>query len=183
MLPIARKKKPDWGAIKAEYIGGGISQRELSIKHGVSFNTLSKRANDEKWAAQRKKAYENVTEKAQRKTADAKASNAVKLEMVRAELIDKLYKIVKQIPEKSGTHIRQSQTDKQTGKQLTVDYELAVLVTMFEKLSTGATADLERQKQFAEENNTTLMTYADLFRRVARTRTLEDIESGGGTDV
>ena len=98
-------------------------------------------------------------------------------------MIDKLLKDIAKMVEKDGTHIRQSQTDKQTGRQLTVDYDLSVLVGMFEKLSTGATADLERQKQFAEENNTTLMTYADLFRRVARTRTLEEIESGGGTDV
>ena len=105
----------------------------------------------------------------------------MKLEKIRAMLIDKIQIAIEQMPNKSGTHIRQSSTDKESGRQISVDYDLSTLVAAFEKLSTGSTADFERQKQFANENNATLMSYADLFKRPARKRTLDELE--GGSDV
>lgn len=98
-------------------------------------------------------------------------------------LIDRIIKAIEQMPEKGGTHVRQSHMDKESGKQMSVDYDLTALVSAFEKLSSGATADFERQKQFANENNTVLMSYADLFKRPARMRTIEQVESGGEDDV
>ncbi len=178
VLPIARKKKPDWNAIKAEYIGGGISQQELAEKHGIPYPTLRDRAHEEKWTQSRKNARIKSVKKAEDRTADAAAANAVKLQKARAMLIDRIIKALEQMPDKSGTRIRQSQFDKNTGKQLSVDYDLSTLVSAFEKLSSGSTADFERQKQFAEENNTVLMAYADLFKRPARSRTIEELESG-----
>ena len=165
--------------IRAEYIAGGISQRKLAEKYGVSYNTLIKRANDEKWATDRKDAYNKGAKKAQQKVADKAANNAVKLERAREMLIDRIISAIEQMPEKSGTHVRQTQSDRDTGRQLSVDYDLMTLVSALEKLSSGAAADKERQKQFAQENNTVLMSYADLFSRPARKRTIEEIESGG----
>lgn len=40
MIPIEETKRIDWNAIRAEYIGGGISQRKLAKKYGVSDTTL-----------------------------------------------------------------------------------------------------------------------------------------------
>jgi hypothetical protein len=82
------------------------------------------------------------------------------------------------MPKNGGTHTRQSQTDKQTGKMMSVDYDLAALINALEKLSTGTTADTERQKRYLEENNTVMASYADLFSRPARRRTIEQIEAG-----
>ena len=144
---------------------------------------MSSRAIKEKWADQRRKGYEKSAEKAQQKTANAAAANAVKLEKARAMLIDRIIIAIEKMPENAGTHIRQSKLDKQTGQQLSVDYDLSTLVAAFEKLSTGTTADYERQKQFAQENNTVMIGYADLFRRAARQRTIEEIEAGGDGDV
>lgn len=175
---MAHKKKPDWDSIKAEYIGGGISQRNLAQKHGVPYCTLRERSEREGWVNARKEVSRKVVAKAAQKTAEAAANNAVKLEKARAMLIDRIIKALEQMPDKSGTRIRQSQFDKNTGKQLSVDYDLSTLVSAFEKLSSGSTADFERQKQFAEENNTVLMSYADLFKRPARSRTIEELESG-----
>lgn len=175
---MARKKKPDWNAIKAEYIGGGVSLRILAEKHKVPYGTLRRRYEDDHWKEARDKAKQEVSKKAIRETADAAAENAVKLQKARAMLIDRIIKALEQMPDKSGTRIRQSQFDKNTGKQLSVDYDLSTLVSAFEKLSSGSTADFERQKQFAEENNTVLMSYADLFKRPARSRTIEELESG-----
>lgn len=93
-------------------------------------------------------------------------------------MIDKILSAIEQMPKHGGTHTRQSQTDKETGKQMSIDYDLSALVSAFEKLTTGTTADIERQKRFVEENNTTLMGYADLFSRPARQRTIEELERG-----
>ena len=187
MITIARTKKPDWGAIRAEYIAGGISQRDLADKHKLSYGTLRSRAYKEGWVQTRedtvRKFNEKTAQKAAQKTADAAAANAVKLEKARALLIDKIIIALEQMPKNAGTHVRQSQMDRNTGKQMSVDYDLSALVSAFEKLSSGATADFERQKQFAKENNTTLMGYADLFKRPARMRTIEEIESGGDVNV
>lgn len=142
--------------------------------------TLRKHAEGEHWTDVRKRARQKAGEKAAQRTADAAAANAVKLEKARALLIDKIIKALEQMPEKSGTRIRHSQSDRETGKQTSVDYDLQVLVNAFEKLSSGSTADFERQKQFSKENNTVMMTYADLFKRAAKVRTIADIEDGGG---
>lgn len=187
MIKIAGKKKPDWNAIRAEYIGGDISQRDMAEKYKIPYATLRDKAQAEKWTDARKKAREKSVEKsaqkAAQKTADAAAANAVKLEKARALLIDKIMLALEQMPNKSGTRIRQTHTDKNNGNQVSVDYDLSILVSAFEKLSSGSTADFERQKQFAKENNTTLMGYADLFKRPARMRTIEEIESGGESNV
>lgn len=83
------------------------------------------------------------------------------------------------MPKNGGTHTRQSQTDKQTGRQMTIDYDIQTLINALEKLSNGSTADIERQKRFLEENNSVMVGYADLFSRPARKRTIEQLESGG----
>ena len=179
LITIARKKKVDWNALKAEYIGGGVSVQALADKHKLAYGTVRRRYEEDNWKEAREKARQKSSEMAAKKTADAAAANAVKLEKARALLIDKILQAIEKMPNQAGTRIRQSQIDKNTGKQMSVDYDLAILVQAFEKLSSGATADYERQKQFSQENNTTMMTYADLFKRPARTRTIEEVESGG----
>ena len=140
------------------------------------------RAQREKWTDARVKARQNgsikAAQKAAQKTAEAAAQNAVKLEKARGLLIDHILRAIEMMPKNGGTHTRQSQTDKQTGKQMSIDYDLQTLINALEKLSTGSTADVERQKRFLDENNTTMITYADVFSRPARKRTIESIESG-----
>lgn len=50
----------DWKKIKKEYIKGGISQRKLAEKHGISYGTLRKVAEKENWAELRAKAGEKA---------------------------------------------------------------------------------------------------------------------------
>lgn len=137
-----------------------------------------RKANKENWKRLRDETESRTIARVQQKTANAIANNAVKLEKARGMLIDKFLAAIEQMPKHGGTHIRQTQTDKETGKQMSIDYDLSALVNTFEKLTTGTTADLERQQQFIEDNNTTLMGYADLFSRPARQRTIEELERG-----
>ena len=68
--------KTDWNRIKGEYVAGGISQRELAKKYGLSWSTLQKRANRERWAEVRQRACNKVVEKVVQETAKKKADNA-----------------------------------------------------------------------------------------------------------
>jgi hypothetical protein len=51
----------DYSKIKAEYIAGGISYRELARKHKVSFNTLKDIAVGEGWYKLRQQAHNDAT--------------------------------------------------------------------------------------------------------------------------
>ena len=57
---MAAGKPPRWERIQAEYVKGGISYRELAAKHGVSLDTLEKRARREGWGDQLRQAGEKV---------------------------------------------------------------------------------------------------------------------------
>lgn len=66
-------KTPDWDAIKNEYITTRISQRALAAKHGVSYNTMRKRAEPGRWKEEREKYYRKANAKALAK-AESKAA-------------------------------------------------------------------------------------------------------------
>ena len=70
------KKSPDWNRIKAEYVAGGISQRDLADKYGIPFGTMQKRAVKGKWTEERTQAGAKVVEKVIQKTAKKTADNA-----------------------------------------------------------------------------------------------------------
>ena len=101
--------KPDWNAIRAEYIGGGISQRKLAEKHGVSADVLMQKANREGWKKDRDKAMSKAIAKVQQKSANAIADNV----KVAAELKNQLLKRLQAIAEKypfDATEIRSRQS-------------------------------------------------------------------------
>lgn len=45
----AKKGKPNWNKIKAEYLAGGTSYRKLCEKYGVPLSTLRRKAKNEQW--------------------------------------------------------------------------------------------------------------------------------------
>lgn len=54
-------RRVDWARIRAEYVRGGVSQRDLAAKHGISYNTLKDRAARESWGSQAQQAHRKVT--------------------------------------------------------------------------------------------------------------------------
>lgn len=56
-------KRPDWQQIKAEYIKGEMSVKELAEKYGVSANQIYKRASSDGW----KKTMEKIRQKTEEK--------------------------------------------------------------------------------------------------------------------
>ena len=67
---------PNWDAIKAEYLAGGISQRRLAEKYGIGEYTLLRRANREQWAQLRDECCNKSTMKMVQDTADDRAELA-----------------------------------------------------------------------------------------------------------
>jgi transcriptional regulator with XRE-family HTH domain len=95
--------KFDWNAIRAEYISGGISQRQLAEKYGVSETTLMKRASKERWNDKRKQADSKSVEIAQQKTANAIADNAAIAQRIKQKLLKRLEKEIDELPEHLGS--------------------------------------------------------------------------------
>lgn len=100
---MSKKKQTDWNAIRAEYIGGGISQRKLADKYGVSFNTLQRRAQKEGWNKQRLKVYDKSAEKILQKTVNTASDNAAIAQRIKQKLLIKLEKEIDNLPEQLGS--------------------------------------------------------------------------------
>ena len=93
MIPIG-KTNPDWNRIKAEYVAGGISQREHADKYGIPFGTMQKRARKGKWTEERTQAGEKVVEKVIQETAKKTADNATLAADIKRKgllLLDRLF--------------------------------------------------------------------------------------------
>lgn len=142
----------NWNQIRAEYIKGGISQRKLAEKHGVSVNTLIKKANSEKWSSQRSETYNTVTKAVQQKTADAVADNATLAAGIKRKLLERLDRIIDTIPEDDATEIQVFSRQKRKV------YKLRDLTAMYKDL----TGDMAQQDSAGSE---LLKSLVDLERR------------------
>lgn len=146
MIPIAI----DWNAIRAEYIGGGISTRKLAAKHGVSYNTLKDVAIEEGWSALREQANSKSTAEAQQRTAEAAADNAT----IAADLKKRLLLRLKRTEEKLPMDATEVQMQKD-GKK--VIYKLRDI--------TAAYRDLTADMVMTEQGNELLNALMELERR------------------
>ena len=170
MIPIG---KTDWNAIKAEYIGGGISQRELAEKHGVSPDYLMQKANKEHWKQDRDEAIKKGLAKSQQKAADAIAESSTIAARIRAKLLAKLEKEIDALPDLIGSETRNSiieneyATNKKgnaigtkptKAKEISKAYKLRDLTAAFKDL----TADMQMPESAA---NPLLQSLYDLERR------------------
>ena len=89
MIGIVAKKKPNWDAIKAEYLRGGTSYRKLAAKHGVSFSTLEKRARRESWDAETRQIGDTVATELPRRIAETILSEAERITRRHFDIWDK----------------------------------------------------------------------------------------------
>lgn len=84
------KKRINWAAIQAEYIGGNIGQERLAKKHGLAYGSLRRRAEAEGWYELKKQAIRECGVKAAQKTAEAASDNALTAARIKARLLAKL---------------------------------------------------------------------------------------------
>ena len=130
-----------WRKIKGEYIAGGISQRALAEKYGVSLPTLARRAKKEKWTAKRKDADMKAVEKVSEKKAEIVADNAVLLEQIKTGIRQKLAQMVQAYPDASAAEV------KHRTKNTEIIYRMkdiaAVYAALEGKTAKGQSADIE----------------------------------------
>ena len=161
MIPIG---KTDWNAIRVEYIGGGISQRELAEKYGVSEAYLVKKANKEHWKQDRDQAVRKGIEKGLQKTANAISSNAEIAVRIKRKLLTRLEREIDALPDLIGSETRNSVTEmdgsrgKKTQKELTKAFKLRDLAAAYKDL----TADMISTETAGSE---LLQSLYDLERR------------------
>ena len=132
----------NWRKIKAEYIAGGISQRALAEKHGISVRTIERRAQKEKWTKKRRDADGKAVEKVAEKTAEIVADNATLCEQINTKLLQKLAVLVDQFPEKGAGELRKKEAD---GTELIYRMKdiAAVYESLSDKIPAGMSADIE----------------------------------------
>ena len=87
------KKRIDWAAIQAEYIGGNIGQKRLAKKHGIAYGSLRYRARVENWYELKLAAVRETGAKSAQKTAEAASDNALVAARIKAKLLDRLEKL------------------------------------------------------------------------------------------
>lgn len=102
----------DWLKIKNDYINGGGSYRELAERHGVSIDTIKKRAAVEKWKDARTEYAQNVHQKVQEETASILVSQEVKR-------VERLLTITNQFVDRIEQAVRELNRTQVTNKKKT----------------------------------------------------------------
>ena len=85
----------DWKKIKAEYIAGGVSYRELCEKYGVSESSMRKKAAKEQWTELRN----TVDTKNEQKLVERLSEETVNIDEKYFKLVDKLMSKAEQVIE------------------------------------------------------------------------------------
>lgn len=98
VIPIANDKKPDWNAIRAEYITGGTSYRILADKYGVSKDMIARKSKAGHWGKDRATARDAAAKRVIQKTAEAVADNAMIAERLKRKLLLRLERIESKYP-------------------------------------------------------------------------------------
>lgn len=138
----------NWRRIKAEYIAGGISQRAIAEKYGVSVRTIERRAQKEKWTTKRRDADGKAVEKLANKKAEIVIDNAVLLERAKTGLLKRLVAMVEEYPDTNAAELRK----KQNGALLIYRMKdiAAIYAALEDKTAAGKNPDIEDLTPLAE---------------------------------
>lgn len=138
MILIDTEKRIDWHAIRAEYIAGGVSQRELAEKYDLSFSTIQKKCQRENWTKAREEAKIKIAENVVQKTADAAADNATIAANIKRKGLLMLERLFDDFARHTATEHRESAdgvTDIKRLRDLTAAYK-----DLTEDMQTGGNA-------------------------------------------
>jgi transposase-like protein len=139
VVQIDKEKRVDWHQIRAEYISGGISYRQIAKKYDIPFGTVRGRAQKEKWVKERECAEHNVNTITAQKIAEKTADNAVIFERMRKKALLKLERELDSVLEKEGTESRHTETyfseeGKRTISETTIS-KLADILALMERIA------------------------------------------------
>lgn len=75
---LSLEEKINWAKIKADYVSGKYTYRQLAEKYKISFSTLSKKAKKNKWVSLKRKREERVAKNVQQKLEEKQTKEIVK---------------------------------------------------------------------------------------------------------
>ena len=87
----------DWNLIKAEYIAGGISYRELAKKYNVPFSSLSRIAIKEKWVELKEQVEDKVETDLVNSAAESESNRLARIEDIANKILDKIERAVDEL--------------------------------------------------------------------------------------
>lgn len=87
----------DWQAIKTEYITTDTSYRKLAQKHGVSYQAICHRSQEEGWIAQREQHTNKTVSKAIDKISSKKADKMARIDDLADKLLEKLEQAITEL--------------------------------------------------------------------------------------
>ena len=94
---------PDWAAIKADFIAGGISYRELAKKHGVNYMAVYKHAKAEDWETVRETVRKKAEKRIIQQTAKSESERVLQINRIGNKLLNRLELLVDSMPQDMGT--------------------------------------------------------------------------------
>lgn len=95
-----------WSKIRAEWLKGGITQKELADKYGVKLKTIQNRASNEGWKKEKGKIREETEDRLRERVVRARVNHLEKLIEANEALLDGLVKMAKQIQTRPGAVLR-----------------------------------------------------------------------------
>lgn len=191
----------DWGKIRAEYIAGGISQRALAEKHGISYATLRRRAKDEEWLKQRENCEREYNAKVAQKIASQRVNDLRDTHRIAHKALRKIEMELDSMLKRPGTSLETStgsQKDKRVGMSQNLANIVNSLATVARILGTDAASErlqfdrerlaLERErfqldhgtKDNVEEINAGIVSLAELINHPMPNRSIDEILSEDG---
>jgi uncharacterized protein YjcR len=84
----------NWNKIKAEYLQGKGTLKELAKKHGVSFSTIQKVSSEENWKKLKKKSEDLTDEQMLERVVKKKSEDLVSINKAADKLIEKIFEMV-----------------------------------------------------------------------------------------
>lgn len=130
----------NWRKIKAEYIAGGISQRALAEKYGISRGHLMNKARKEGWFARRCELEAKTIAEAEQKATEEVVDNAILLERVKNGLLRRLVRMVEAYPDTNAAEVKK----KENGAILTYRMkDIAATYAALEDKTIKASVDIE----------------------------------------
>ena len=94
-----------WSKIRAEWLKGGTSYRQLGEKYGVSGKTIGNRASKEGWGKQKGKISEKVMEETRGRIVRARVNHLEKLIEANEALLDGLMIMAQKIKESPSENL------------------------------------------------------------------------------
>lgn len=167
----------DWIKIRTEYETTNISQRKLSEKHDVSYNTLKDKANREKWAKSKEETHIKIASKTHQKAIEKISDDKSDRNIRHLNVWDKILNKIDDLASKDKWTIYTIngivEIDVEP-KDLTNLAAAMDKVQKGQRLAEGLDKNLHNDN--LQENNDKIMRLADLLNKPVKDRLISDFE-------